>query len=170
MRRWLMGAALLAAGSCVEPAASEEWTVDVASADVDDGGSVAGLAGRWAGEGSVRYTSGRTDPFKCVVTYFTDESASKVRQNLRCNNGDMQIQLKSDWQVDGSSITGTWQETKYDLSGTLMGHVASDGVSLYAENEFASAAIYVRTSGCEQSVTMTFSKQVEELTARLRRC
>lgn len=147
---------------------AEEWTPEPANFSVTD--SVKALSGRWAGSGSATMKNGQQENFKCVATYFMNDAASQVRQNLRCKSERLEISLTSNWTVTGEAISGDWQETKYKLEGRLMGNFEETGFSLYAENEFASAAIAVKTSDCTQDVTMTFSKQVELLTASLKKC
>ena len=168
MLRVFMVPALAAALFSAIGAGAEEWKPEPATFDV--AGSVKALSGRWAGNGSATMKSGKQEDFKCVATYFMNEEASKVRQNLRCKSEQLEISLVSNWQVAGEAITGDWRETKYNLEGMLMGNFEEEGFSIYAENEFASAAIAVKTSPCTQDVTMTFSRQVNLLTATLKKC
>jgi len=151
------------AGAMVPPAA-------LATAPPTSGELVTSLIGRWAGNGDAQFKDGKHEPFKCVVTYFTDRAGSKVKQTIRCNSERLDLQVESDWQVSEGSITGTWHETKYELKGTLLGSLDPEGYNLYAENEFANATISVRTSSCQQDVVMKFSKEVDLLTAQLKKC
>ena len=132
--------------------------------------TVVGLKGRWAGPGEAIYKDGKREAFKCVVVYFTDKAGAAVRQTISCKSEGLELSLKNEWAVKEGSITGTWHETHYELKGTLLGSVDTAGYNLYAENEFANATIAVRSSGCEQEVVMKFSKQVDVLTAKLRKC
>lgn len=141
-----------------------------AAAPDSSGRLVTALVGRWAGDGEALFKDGKHEPFKCVVTYFTDAAGDKVKQNIRCNSPRLDLMLESSWQVSAGSITGTWHETKYELKGTLLGSVDPEGYNLYAENEFANATISVRTSACQQDVVMKFSKEVDILTAQLKKC
>ena len=131
---------------------------------------VTALIGRWAGAGEALFKDGKHEPFKCVVVYLTDKIGEKVRQTIRCNSPRLDLALESDWQVSAGSITGNWHETKYELKGTLLGSMDAQGYNLYAENEFANATISVRTSACQQDVVMKFSKEVDLLTAQLKKC
>ncbi len=131
---------------------------------------VTSLIGRWAGPGEAQYKDGKHEAFKCVVTYFTDKQGEKVKQTIHCTSESLELQLESAWAVKEGSITGTWHETHYELKGTLLGSMDPQGYSLYAENEFANATISVRTSACKQDVVMKFSKQVDVLTAQLKKC
>ena len=132
--------------------------------------TVVGLAGRWAGQGSAEFKNGKTEAFKCIVTYFPDSKATRLQQNIRCKSDHLEISLASDWSIADGSITGTWRETKYELKGTLIGNVEAGGYNLYAENEFANASITVHQDGCQQDIVMKFSKQVDLLTAALHKC
>jgi hypothetical protein len=141
-----------------------------AATDPGFGGKVAGLVGRWSGGGSAEFKDGSVEPFKCVVTYLTDKSGQKVQQTIRCNSSKLDLNVVSDWKVSDGSISGTWKETKYELDGTLIGNLESDGYNLYAENQFANATISVKATACRQDVIMKFSKQVDLLTAALTKC
>ena len=141
-----------------------------AAATPTSGELVTSLVGRWAGQGEALYKDGKHEPFKCVVTYFTDHAGNEVKQIIRCNSESLDLNLESAWKVSEGSITGTWRETKYELKGTLLGSLDPEGYNLYAENEFANATISVRTSSCSQDVVMKFSKEVDLLTAKLKKC
>jgi hypothetical protein len=131
---------------------------------------VTSLIGRWAGPGEAQYKDGKREPFKCVAVYFADKAGERVKQTIHCTSSGLELSLESAWAVKDGSISGTWHETKYELKGTLLGSLDPEGYSLYAENEFANATISVRTSACQQDVVMKFSKQVDMLTAKLKKC
>jgi hypothetical protein len=131
---------------------------------------VTSLIGRWAGPGEAQYKDGKKEAFKCVAVYLADKAGEKVKQTIHCTSTGLELTLESAWAVKDGSISGTWHETKYELTGTLLGSLDPDGYSLYAENEFANATISVRTSACQQDVVMKFSKQVDLLTAQLKKC
>lgn len=131
---------------------------------------VTGLQGRWAGNGEAQFKDGKHEPFKCVVVYFTDKAGDKVKQTIRCNSTRLDLNLENEWKVTEGSISGTWHETKYELKGTLLGNLDREGYNLYAENEFGNATISVRTSACQQDIVMKFSREVDLLTAQLKKC
>lgn len=157
----------LAIAGCAAVLSLQPLAVTAAPAPAE---MVTGLVGRWAGNGQAQFKDGQHEPFKCVVTYLTDKVGSQVKQTIRCNSQRLDLMLVSDWNVKEGSITGTWKETKYELKGTLIGSVDDQGYNLYAENEFANATISVRTSSCQQDVVMKFSKEVDLLTAELKKC
>ena len=140
------------------------------AAPSSSGQLVTSMIGRWAGPGEAVYKDGKHEAFKCVAVYFADKAGEKVKQTIHCTSPGLELTLESAWAVKDGSISGTWHETKYELKGTLLGSLDQDGYSLYAENEFANATISVRTSTCQQDIVMKFSKQVDLLTARLKKC
>lgn len=152
----------------VTPAAATPAPLAAAPAQVTN--PVLGLRGRWAGNGQVVLENGQVEAFKCVVTYLTDEAGTRVRHALRCKNEGKMIELKSNWTVEGTAINGTWKETKYEIDGTLTGSIAPEALNIYAEGTHASAAIEVKTSACAQDVRITFSREIRELTAGLKKC
>lgn len=155
---------MVAVAAALFPAAA------LATATPTSGELVVSLIGRWAGNGEAQFKDGKHEPFKCVVVYFTDKAGAQVKQIIRCNSARLDLNVESHWKVSEGSITGTWEETKYDLKGSLLGNLDPNGYNLYAENEFGNATISVRTSACQQDVVMKFSKEVDLLTAELKKC
>jgi hypothetical protein len=129
------------------------------------------LAGRWAGQGTVKPTGGATENFKCVVTYIPDGS-SRLKQNLRCKSDSYRLDAATHLEFDGNRITGKWQDNIYSLTGTVNGVLTDNGFEIVLSGQFFTAQMTVAGSRCEQSVRVTpvRADYIREVSASLKKC
>jgi hypothetical protein len=141
-------------------------------ANAELGESIAGLAGRWAGHGTIIPAFGPSEDFKCVITYFPNDEGTRVRQNLRCNGASLRFDAATHLEIEGAQITGHWMDNIYSLTGTVSGAVTGEGFVIVLSGEFFNATMTVVSSGCEQSVTVVPARaeQMREIAAVLRKC
>ena len=128
------------------------------------------LAGRWAGSGTATYPGGRTEALKCVAVYQRAQAPGEMREVIRCRGAEMQLKLGGVWAVKDGTISGSWTEETYSLSGRLHGVQVPSGFDFKATSTFADASVSVRMAGCKQEITMAFSQQVDKLSMLLRKC
>lgn len=128
------------------------------------------LSGRWAGLGSVTPAYGPREPFQCVVTYRPD--GSNVRQNLRCKSANYKLDAATYLRIEGTRVTGVWQENTTALDGTVAGSVTPAGFDIMLQGRFFQAQMLVEGKDCEQSVKLTpvRADYIRELSASLRKC
>ena len=133
---------------------------------------IAGLAGRWAGAGTVQWKNGRREPYKCTVTYFLGDNATRVKQTLRCQSPDEnKLEIATLMQISGGEISGTWEEVLSSMKGTVKGRVTETGYEAYAHNQFFNAAFEIEmANACEQQVTIRPSRDIAVITAILKKC
>ncbi|MGE0629515.1 MAG: hypothetical protein AB7O43_17025 [Hyphomicrobiaceae bacterium] len=133
---------------------------------------LAQLAGRWAGPGVVVPYSGRSENFKCVVTYFSGSDGTKVRQNLRCRNENYRLDAATHLVILGSEVRGHWRENTHSLEGTVAGIVTADGFDVVLAGRFFQARMAVAGVDCQQSVKVVPARadQFREIVASLKRC
>lgn len=133
---------------------------------------VRSLAGRWAGTGTVVPTSGPSQTFKCVITYFPSEDGSTVKQNLRCKSPSYSFDAATHLRIDGGVITGRWQDNINPIDGTVDGAITPGGFDILLSGKFFNAKMTVLSLPCEQSVTIVPDRAVymKELAAVLRKC
>ena len=140
------------------------------NAQSPDTNHIQGLAGRWTGTGLVQWRNGSSEPYKCVVTYFLDSTGANVKQNLRCSGESGKLELATNMLVTGESITGTWEERNSAMKGNVKGRVTTDGFEALAHNAHFNAKFEIAMiSGCEQTVTITPSRQIQTITATLKK-
>lgn len=130
------------------------------------------LAGRWAGPGVLTPASGPSENFKCVITYFANDSGSQVRQNLRCRGATHRFDAAADLDIADRRVKGRWTDNIYSLSGTVHGTVTDTGFDVVLLNPYFTAKMTVVSSKCEQSIVVVPEKQTDmkELAAVLKKC
>lgn len=134
--------------------------------------SITDLAGRWAGSGTVQWKNGNQQPYKCTVTYFLGDNATRVKQTLRCQSPDEnKLEIATLMQVSGEDITGTWEERLSSMTGTVKGKVTANGYEAFAQNQFFNAAFEIEmANACEQQVTIRPSRDIAVIKANLKKC
>ena len=136
--------------------------------------SIEDLAGRWSGVGNVQWRSGRQEPYSGVVTYYLRNGGQNLKQLLRCKDqvaSENKIDLSTALLVAGDNLTGTWEDRLYSLSGTVSGKVTATGFEANATNSMFKARLEIEMAGaCDQLVTIRPSRDIEVITAQLKKC
>lgn len=132
-------------------------------------GSVATLLGSWSGNGRITYTDGSSEGISCNA-YYTG-SASDLRMAIQCKSDKNPIHIRSQLRVDGSRITGTWEERTFNASGTATGSTSAGAMKLDVTGggfngtmtvaiSKATHTVSITTTGIAMSTaTMNFSKR-----------
>ena len=162
---------LVAASACAVLVSSFVAPSGDAAAPVPD--PIAGLAGRWSGQGMVIPARGARESFRCVVTYAGAGNGSQLMQNLRCQSANYKLDTATHLLIRGKHVIGRWSERVYSLSGTVRGTVTPDGFDVLLSGRFFTANMKIAaTSECEQSVTVTPARAdyIRQMSASLKKC
>ncbi len=162
---------LVAASACAVLVSSFVAPSGDAAAPISD--PIAGLAGRWSGQGMIIPARGARESFKCVVTYAGNGNGSQVMQNLRCQSANYKLDTATHLLIRGNQVTGRWAERVLSLSGTVRGTVTPDGFDVLLSGRFFTAKMKIAaTSQCEQSVTVTPARAdyIRQMSASLKKC
>ncbi len=132
---------------------------------------VADLPGRWAGWGSVTLSSGTNEQVKCVATYFRKDGG-QLQQNLRCASTSYNIDASADLVVQGTQITGSWREKRYEAKGSVTGKVTDNGFAVRIQGEtFSAEMTAVVASRCKQQLSiLPKGLDVTKITMSLCKC
>ena len=138
-------------------------------------GSIDALAGRWTGMGTVTWKNGQQRPYACVVTYYLTEGGAAVKQLLKCQDGhgsgDVKLDLRTAMKVNGDQISGRWEDRLYSLEGDVTGKVTATGFEAHATHALFQAKLEIAmTTTCQQSVKIRPSRDIEMITAELKKC
>jgi hypothetical protein len=132
---------------------------------------LAELAGRWSGWGSVKLTNGATEQVKCIATYFVNDAGSSLDQNLRCASASYKIDAKAQFNVEGTSVSGSWEERTHSAKGDVAGQLIDNGLKLSVKGETFSALMTLIASACKQSISITpEGLNVSRISIGLRKC
>jgi hypothetical protein len=160
---------LVAASACAVLVSSFVAPSGDAAAPIPD--PIAGLSGRWSGQGMIVPARGARESFKCVVTYSGSSNGSQLLQNLRCQSANYKLDTAAHLLIRGKHVTGQWQERVHSLAGTVRGTVTPDGFDVLLSGRFFTAKMTIAISQCEQSVTVTPARAdyIRQMSASLKK-
>ena len=133
---------------------------------------VARLAGRWTGDAIMTSMSGSPETFKCIVTYLPTQNGSGMKQHLRCKGASINLEAATLLEIDGTKVSGRWEDKINSLGGIVRGDVTATGFEVLLGGQFFQAKMAVAGSECAQQVTVSpqRSSYFRDLTADLRKC
>jgi len=120
-------------------------------------GPFAGLAGNWAGGGTITLDDGSKERIRCRAAYAV--AGVRMSMTLTCASDAYRFQLAADVANQAGVITGTWTEASRNVSGTLQGRAGTGVFEVVASTAGFNANILLRTTGNKQSVTMRADSQ-----------
>jgi len=145
IRRLLMAAAVLLAGSLFGSTAHAQSA------------AFAGMAGNWAGGGTVTLDDGSKERLRCRASYAV--SGPGMIMTLTCASDAYKFQLSANVIDEGGAVTGTWTEASRNISGTLQGRGGAGTFQVLASTAGFNANILLRTAGNKQSISMAADSQ-----------
>jgi hypothetical protein len=116
---------------------------------------VSNLPGRWSGPGNIMMSNGSSEQMRCVATYFVEGNGSSVKQNLRCASQGYKIDAVTSLSVAGNQVSGAWEERTWATTGSIKGNMLGDGFNLTIDGPGFTAAMAVKTTNCNQSISIT---------------
>jgi hypothetical protein len=145
IQRLLTAAAVLLTGSFFGSAAPAQ------------SGPFAGMAGNWAGGGTVTLDDGSRERIRCRASYAV--AGANMTMTLTCASDAYRFQLAANVAAQGDAVTGTWTEAGRGVAGTLQGRGRGGNFEVVASTAGFNASISLRTAGSKQSVSMRADSQ-----------
>jgi len=124
------------------------------SASYAQSGPFAGMAGSWAGGGTIALEDGSTERIRCRATYAVGAGGAGLNLNLICASDSYKFDLRGNAVSERGAISGTWSETSRGINGSLDGRGASGNFQVVASSAGFTANISLATHGNRQSVTI----------------
>ena len=121
------------------------------------GSPFAGMAGRWAGGGTVSLDDGSTERIRCRATYAV--GGPSLNMSLTCASDSYKFDLGASVVAQGGAISGTWTEASRNINGTLQGRGSGGSFEVVASAPGFNADITLNTRGNRQSVVMRADSQ-----------
>ncbi len=116
-------------------------------------GPFAGMAGRWAGGGTVTLDDGSSERIRCRATYAV--GGPQMNLSLTCASDSYKFDLAGRVVAEaGGAIAGTWSESSRNVSGNLQGRGGNGNFHVIASGPGFNASISLATRGNRQSITM----------------
>jgi hypothetical protein len=133
-------------------AAAAFFVSSTAIAHAQAGGPFAGMAGTWAGGGTVTLDDGSRERLRCRATYAV--SGPSMNMVLTCASDAYKFDLRASVVSEGGHVTGTWSETSRNVSGNIEGRGAAGNFQVVASAAGFNANINLRTAGTKQSIAI----------------
>jgi hypothetical protein len=131
------------------------------------GGPFAGMAGNWAGGGTVTLDDGSRERLRCRASYAV--GGAQMTMTLTCASDAYKFQLAANIVDQGGAVSGNWTETSRNISGTLQGRGGAGSFEVLASAGGFNANISLRTAGNRQSISMRADSQFKAAAISLSR-
>lgn len=115
-------------------------------------GPFAGMAGNWAGGGTVTLDDGSRERLRCRATY--QVAGVNMTMALTCASAAYKFILGANVIDERGNVTGTWSESSRNIAGTLQGRGGGGIFQVVASTAGFNANISLRTAGNKQSVAI----------------
>jgi hypothetical protein len=129
----------------------------------------AGMAGVWSGGGSITLDSGATERIRCRATYAVSHDGDGLNQSLVCASDSYKFDLRSDVIAKDGELSGTWNETSRNVSGSLEGRAGAGHFNVVVSAPSFTANVSLTTRGNHQSVSITSESQIKSASISLSR-
>jgi hypothetical protein len=120
-------------------------------------GPYAGMAGKWAGAGTVTLDDGSNERIRCRAVY--DVAGPKMDMSLTCASDAYRFNLTANVVDQGGAIVGQWSETSRGITGSLQGRGGGGNFQVTAVTAGFNANIALKTAGNKQSVSIRADSQ-----------
>jgi hypothetical protein len=122
------------------------------SASYAQSGPFAGMAGNWAGGGTVTLDDGSSERIRCRASYAVGDGGAGLNLDLICASDSYKFDLRGNVISDRGALSGTWSETSRGVNGSLEGRGAGGNFQVVASSAGFTANISLATRGNRQSV------------------
>jgi hypothetical protein len=116
------------------------------------GGPYAGMAGKWAGGGTVTLDDGSNERIRCRAIY--EVAGVKMEMSLTCASDAYRFNLTASVVDQAGAIVGQWSETSRGITGSLSGRGGGGNFQVTAITAGFNANIALRTAGNRQTVSI----------------
>jgi hypothetical protein len=121
------------------------------------GGPFAGMAGNWAGGGSVTLDDGSRERLRCRASYAV--AGPNMTMTLTCASDSYKFVLSANVIDQGGAVSGTWSESSRNIGGTLQGRGGGGNFDVIASTAGFNGNISLRTAGNKQSIGIRADSQ-----------
>jgi hypothetical protein len=127
------------------------------SASNAQSGPFAGMAGNWAGAGTVTLDDGAKERIRCRASYAV--GGASMNMTLTCASDAYKFNLQANVVDQGGAVSGTWSESSRGVAGSLQGRGGGGIFEVLASAPGFNANISLRTAGNKQSIAMRADSQ-----------
>jgi hypothetical protein len=120
-------------------------------------GPFAGMAGSWAGGGTVSLDDGSRERIRCRAVYSV--AGPNMDMTLTCASDAYKFNLQASVVSQAGVLSGTWTESSRNIGGSLEGRGGGGNFEVLASTAGFNANISLRTAGPRQSISMRADSQ-----------
>ena len=124
-------------------------------------------AGIWSGNGTITIADAGTERIRCRGTYTVDAAGNGLHQNIKCASDSYKFELKSNVEVAGSKITGSWSEATRNVNGSLEGNISGSEITALVQTNGYAATFNVSTRGGKQNINIASKGELRSVTMAL---
>ena len=99
---------------------------------------------------------GRTERLTCRANYSPRDGGAGLGMSIRCASPSYKIELRSSMKVDGSRVSGSWEERSFNAGGSLSGRSAAGHLSVSFSGSM-NGSLSVSYGGSSQRVSIKSS-------------
>lgn len=88
------------------------------------------LGGSWSGSGRIRLANGDNERLRCRAYYTPRSGGSRMGMAIRCSSPSYNFELRSTLTNRGGRVSGEWEETNFNASGSVRGRARRGQISL----------------------------------------
>ncbi len=111
--------------------------------------------GTWGGSGRVVVDDGKSEQIKCNGYYRQMDGLNSLGVAIRCASPSYSIQVRSTLSVNGTQLSGTWEERTFNVQGNLSGRIEAGRMVLNVDGGGMKATMSIAVTGSSQSVLLT---------------
>ena len=127
------------------------------------------LGGSWSGSGQVRLENGRSEGIRCTANYVPRSGGAALGLSLRCASPSNRIELRASLTLEGSRVSGSWEERSFNAAGGVSGQASGSSLQLRFSGSIQGSML-VTTSGRSQSISVrTDTTALQGVNVNLRR-
>jgi len=78
------------------------------------------LTGSWTGSGQMRLENDKPEYLKCKA-YYTNNGGTGLGVTIRCASAANKIELRAKLVHDGGRLSGSWEESSFNVAGDVSG-------------------------------------------------
>jgi hypothetical protein len=124
------------------------------SASYAQSGPFAGMAGNWAGGGTVTLDDGSTERIRCRASYAVGAGGNALNLSLVCASDSYKFDLRGNVFAERGALSGTWSESSRGINGTLGGRGGNGNFQVVASAGGFNANLSLTTRGNKQSIVI----------------
>lgn len=117
-------------------------------------GPFAGLAGAWAGSGTIAMSNGSKERIRCRSTYDVGTDGAKVDLQLRCASDSYRFELQGNVVYQNGEILGNWNETTRGVAGNVTGSIKGNQIDVRAAGQTFTALLSLVTRADQQTISI----------------